>query len=101
MKNSRGAYKMLASMIRTSNAIKDFVIRPPRTPDPKWSQRIFRYLQTEGYIEPIGESDNFYLTDLGKINTLQEIVKNRKSDGRIRAVIFDIPEKLKSKRNGL
>nr|AQS29999.1 hypothetical protein [uncultured bacterium] len=60
--------------------------------------RTFKYLCQAKYLLELG-SDRFQVTDLAKINLLQEIVKTRKPDGKLRLVIFDIPEKLKRNRN--
>ena len=93
---------MLVWMIRSAGAIQNFIIKKPDfDSNKKWSKRTFQYLQSAGYIKQVGRGNSFYLTDIGKINTLQELVKKRKPDGKIRAVIFDIPEKLKRKRDVL
>jgi DNA-binding transcriptional regulator PaaX len=60
--------------------------------------RLFRYLQRAGYVAQI-EGDRFEMTDLARINLLSEIVHSQKPDGKLRIVIFDVPEKLKRNRN--
>lgn len=60
--------------------------------------RSFRYLKQAGYLVQLGE-DRFKITDFARINFLNELAKRRKPDGRLRVVIFDVPEKLKSNRN--
>lgn len=65
---------------------------------PVRSLRHFRYLCEEGYLAHL-EGDRFELTDLARINLLKEIVRRRKSDGKLRVVMFDIPEKLRQNRN--
>ena len=62
--------------------------------------RTFKYLCQAKYLLELG-SDRFQVTDLAKINLLQEIVKTRKPDGKLRLVIFDIPEKLKKLREAI
>lgn len=60
--------------------------------------RNFRYLCEAGYLKRL-EGDRFEVTDLTKINLLKDIVRQRKPDGRMRIVMFDIPEKLRTNRN--
>lgn len=90
---------MLVAIIRMAGSVQKYIFEKPDFKLDVRLKRTFQHLQDAGYIAKTGTSNNFYLTDLGKINTLQEIVKMRKPDGKIRAVIFDIPEKMRNKRN--
>lgn len=60
--------------------------------------RSFRYLCTAGHLKLLA-GDRFEITDLAKINLLREVAKQRKPDGKMRVVMFDIPEKLRANRN--
>lgn len=62
------------------------------------SRRTLRYLEDNDYVIGL-EGNRFQVTDLARINLLKEIIKTRKPDGKLRIVIFDIPETLKRNRN--
>lgn len=102
MKNSRGAYRMMVMLTGLVEGVGDVFKKPEFKFSDYKSRRTFNYLEKAGYIRQANKQQNkFSLTDLGKINTLNELVKNRKPDGKIRAVIFDIPEKIRHKRKML
>ncbi len=69
-----------------------------RDPRQHGDGRSFKYLRDAEYLIELGP-DKYEVTDLAKINLLKEIVKTRKRDGKLRLVIFDIPERLKANRN--
>jgi len=98
-KTSKGAYKMMADLVRLSDEIANFIIK--RSDVRKTSKAVpqkFEYLARVGYIDKV-DSNKYCLTDIGKINLLSELIKRRKPDGKLRIVIFDIPEKLRVRRN--
>ena len=103
MKTSRGAYRLMKTLFRLMDPGGTIWL------DKSWQKKVgnsnqagagrtFKYLCQAKYLLELG-SDRFQVTDLAKINLLQEIVKTRKPDGKLRLVIFDIPEKLKRNRN--
>ncbi len=100
---SRMAYRMLKTIFKLLDQGGGFVV------DTIWKKRLaksrragegrtFRYLEEASYIKRL-EGDRFRVTDLAKINLLREAIKRRKPDGKLRLVLFDIPEKLKHHRN--
>ncbi|MBN2585444.1 CRISPR-associated endonuclease Cas2 [Patescibacteria group bacterium] len=64
----------------------------------KNSKRVFRYLKEADYLCSLG-NDRFQIADEVKINLLKDLIKNRRPDGKLRIIMFDIPEKLKMNRN--
>lgn len=89
---------MMADLVRLSDEIADFIIELSGVQKTNKTLRTFRYLARAGYIDEVDNS-RFRLTDVGKINMLNELVKRRKPDGKLRMIIFDIPEKLRAHRN--
>jgi len=103
MKTSRGAYRLMRALFRLTdgggrfrlnNQLKKILDDGRRAE----TRRTFKYLRMAGYINQL-EGDRFQVTDLAKINMLREVVKSRRPDGKLRIVIFDIPEKLKVNRD--
>jgi len=62
------------------------------------TKRTWEYLQYAGYVNQLGE-DRFQIGDEVKIDLLKEFVRHRRPDGRLRVIMFDIPEKFKMSRN--
>lgn len=93
----------MKQFMQLSDELGEFVLNAVWKQKLHSSQRVgegrsLRYLKQAGYLVQLGD-DRFRVTDLARINFLDELVKRRKPDGKIRAVIFDIPEKLKRSRN--
>lgn len=63
----------------------------------RFSERI-KYLEKQGYIEINNKNNSISITRKGKIKHLENCSKKIK-DGKWRILSFDIPEKMKSKRN--
>jgi len=103
-KTSKGAYQLMADLVQLSREISRFIVDPSelkRTASSSQRQRNLKtisYLKSAGYLRPIGQT-KCELTDLGKISVLRELVKRRKPDGKLRIIIFDIPENLKRNRD--
>jgi DNA-binding transcriptional regulator PaaX len=55
-------------------------------------------LEAKGYLKPLGRK-RWRFTDTAKLNLLSEIVKGRRADGKLRIVLFDVPEKYKTSRD--
>lgn len=98
MRNSAGAYKMMADLVRLSNSIADFIVRRSDVNVVGKRRRIFQHLVDVGCLEAINRNQ-YQITKIGKINMLHELVKRRKSDGKQRMIVFDIPEKNRGRRN--
>ena len=102
MKNSRGAYLLMKQLFNLANSAGVFRVNTSLQKQLDigkiGSRRTFRYLEDNDYVIGL-EGDRFQITDLAKINLLKEMIKKRKSDGKLRIVIFDIPETLKRNRN--
>jgi hypothetical protein len=62
------------------------------------TKRTWTYLQDAGYVTHLGR-DRFKIDDAVKIDLLKELVGRRRPDGRLRVIMFDIPEKFKMSRN--
>jgi len=89
---------MLADITALGRGLVSFAIKQSKTLKTRQSRKTFRYLIDAGYIKMVGD-DKVRLTDTGKINILNELVKKRKPDGKMRVIIFDIPEKMRACRN--
>ena len=89
---------MMADLIAMSNSIKNFIIKRSDLGSTDKSSRILQRLIGAGYLDPL-DNNRLLITDRGKISMLNELVKRRKPDGKMRMVIFDIPEKLRARRN--
>ena len=105
MHNSRGAYRLMKALFRLVDGGGAFQMRASLqqrrgvlNAQASKENRTFKYLQNSGYITELADG-RFQITDLARINLLKEIIKQRKSDGKLRIVIFDIPEKMKRSRN--
>lgn len=61
---------------------------------------LVNYLATRGEIEKVGKS-KYRLTDFGIVKSLPYIRKRLTSDGRVRVLVFDIPERERKKRDRL
>ncbi|OGB73290.1 CRISPR-associated endonuclease Cas2 [candidate division Kazan bacterium RIFCSPHIGHO2_01_FULL_44_14] len=103
MRTSGGAYRWLMRLMYATDP--RWEVKVDRSLDHRFgsrqpirSLRSFRYLCSKGYLTHL-EGDRYQLTDLARINLLQEMVKRRKPDGKWRVVVFDIPEKLRQNRN--
>lgn len=64
----------------------------------KNTKRTWKYLIKNGLVEELGDGSGV-LTDMAKLNLLAEIVKQRDRDGKKRLITFDIPEKLRNRRD--
>ena len=95
---------MMADLVRLSDEIGRFVVdlanlRKSRSSVQRLrDSRTISYLKSAGYLQPVGRT-RCKLTDFGKISVLNELVKRRKPDGKLRIVIFDIPEEKKRSRD--
>lgn len=98
MKSSKGAYRVMADLIAVSKMIGKFIVKKSDIKFTKQSSRTIQRLIDVDYLKLL-DKDKLLITDRGKINMLNELVKRRKSDGKKRIIIFDIPEKMKVKRN--
>lgn len=103
MKTSRGAYRLMKMIFGLADEVGRFAndshLKKLLDGEGGLNKRkSFQYLQRAGYIVVLGEN-RFEVTDLAKINLLKEIVHTRKPDGKLRIVIFDVPEKLKVSRD--
>lgn len=103
-KTSKGAYQMMADLVRLSDEIGRFIVNLSDlkgSTSPLRQRRVSKtisYLKSAGYLQPVGRT-RCKLTDFGKISVLNELVRRRKPDGRLRIVIFDIPEENKRSRD--
>lgn len=64
----------------------------------KNAKRTWKYLVSRGLICEF-EDGSGALTDVAKLNLLADIVKQRNPDGKKRLITFDIPEKLRNRRD--
>lgn len=98
MKNSLGAYRLLQSIFRVIDSSFRFDVNKKGFFTTQQEKRSFRYLKDAGYVHEL-KSRQFEVTELAQINFLKELVSKRNPDGKLRIVMFDIPEKLKRSRN--
>lgn len=102
MKTSKGAYQLMRDLAKLGDGVIDAIITLQRLKsssklsDSRLTKKI-NYLLGKGYVKQAGKY-GLHLTDLGKINMLNAIVRCRVPDGKIRLVIFDVPEKMKTTR---
>jgi len=64
----------------------------------KHTRRTWAYLREAGHVIELGE-DSFQISDAAKLDLLKILVSRRRPDGKLRLVMFDIPERLKVNRN--
>jgi len=94
----------MADLVQLSREISRFVVdlsdlkRSISSSRRQRNLKTISYLKSAGYLRPISQT-KCELTDLGKISVLRELIKRRRSDGKLRIIIFDIPEDLKRNRN--
>jgi len=60
--------------------------------------RLICYLRNQGEIEEVGEG-YYRLTNKGVVRSLPYIRRKLTRDGKLRILVFDIPEKEKKRRN--
>ena len=104
MRNSQGAREMMRDIFDLlDSAASDFVFLISDIQEllkDKNSKRTWLYLQDKGFVENL-DGQQAKLTEMAKMNLLAEIVARRKPDGQYRLITFDIPEKLRIKRDVL
>lgn len=98
MKTSSNAYRILKAIFRLLDPQYQFDLRGNNLFASRDDQKTFQYLKSAGYVRKI-DNNRYSVTDLARINFLRELVSVRKSDGRLRIVMFDVPETLKRNRN--
>lgn len=64
----------------------------------KNSKRTWKYLLSKGLIQQLDDGSAM-ITDVAKLNLLADIVRQRDPDGKKRLITFDIPEKLRNRRD--
>ena len=105
-KTSKGAHQLLADLVKLSREISQFVVDLSDLKQLISSSRRQRtlktinYLKSAGYLQPLSQT-KYGLTDLGKVSVLNELAKRRQPDGKLRIIIFDIPEKFRWGRDAL
>ena len=89
---------MLKSITNLIDGQFVFIFQREQLIQSRRDQQTFRYLKQAGYLKKI-DDQRYSVTLLSQINLLSELIKKRKPDGRLRIIFFDIPEKMRSKRN--
>lgn len=102
MKTSRGAYMMMKMLMKWADSAGDFMLSTKRREElglaDKHTRRTWIYLREAGHVVELG-AGSFQISDEAKLDLLKISVNNRRPDGRLRLVMFDIPERLKINRN--